>query len=478
MDVASFRKYAHEVVDWVCAYYENLEDLPVKSNVEPGVIYQQIPSLMPQTGEAFDTIWNDFQQTIIPGMTHWQHPHFHAYFNANTSFPSLLGEMAISALGAQCMIWDTSPAAAELEERMMEWLAHALGLPASWNGVIQDTASTATLCALLTAREKASHFEINQSGFPRRTYRIYSSEQAHSSLEKDVKIAGFGSSNLVKIATDDQGRMLSEALQNAIELDIQQGHFPLFVMAALGTTGTLAVDPLQEIATICKRHNLWLHVDAAYAGSALLLDNYRWMIDGIEHVDSFVYNPHKWLFTNFDCTAYFVKDKEALIRTFEILPEYLKTSSRGRVNDYRDWGVPLGRRFRALKLWFVLRTFGLDGLKQTVSNHITWTQELSKLIEKETDWHVMQETTFNMIVLRYEPQNVKDPQQINGLNQALLESINASGEAYLTHTKIKDQYVLRIVFGQTYLQPKHLEESWEILQRHAQKVLPQVFLTP
>ncbi len=470
MHINDYRAQAHKMVDWICNYYENIGEYPVKSAVSPGDIARQIPSAIPEDSESFDLIWKDFVNIILPGITHWQHPHFHAYFNANTSFPSLLGEMITAALGSQCMIWDTSPAAAELEERMMEWLRDSMGLPLTWSGVIQDTASTATLCALLTAREKATEYEINRKGIGLNVFRIYSSTEAHSSLEKGVKIAGFGKENLVKIAVDERSRMDPQKLSEAINLDIQNGYIPLFVMAALGTTSTLAVDPLAEIAKICEQFDIWLHVDAAYAGSALLLPEFKWMIEGIDAADSFVYNPHKWLFTNFDCTAYFIKDRAALIKTFEILPEYLKTESRGRVNDYRDWGIPLGRRFRALKLWFVLRSFGLENLKLTISNHIQWARDLANKIALDPNWELMQDTQFNMIVCRYVPEWISDPETLNKINEVLLNSINSSGEAYMTHTKLNDKYVLRVVFGQTYLEKTDVENMWAIMQRHVETI--------
>lgn len=279
------------------------------------------------------------------------------------------------------MIWETSPAAAELEEKVMNWLKDMLGLPSSFEGVIQDTASTATLASILTAREKSTRYRVNKAGLSKENrLRIYSSTETHSSIEKAVKIAGLGKENLVKVGTDDQLRLDPEKLEMAVKNDINKGFQPMCVVATLGTTGTTAIDPLKETGDVCKSYNLWLHVDAALAGTALLLPEFRWMINGIEHADSFVFNPHKWMFTNFDCSAYFVKDKEALIKTFEILPEYLKTKSRGKVNDYRDWGVPLGRRFRALKLWFVIRNFGVEALQQKVRYHISLAQWLKKTI--------------------------------------------------------------------------------------------------
>jgi len=364
MDSKAFREEAHRLVDWMADYFEQIDGYPVKSQVQPGDIYRRLPPQAPQKGEAFEAIFQDFQKIILPGITHWQSPSFFAYFPANNSFPSVLGEMLMAALGAQCMSWETSPAAAELEEKTMHWLREAMGLPGTWEGVIQDTASTATLCALLSARERFSDFQINEKGFAQApVFRIYASEQIHSSIEKDVKIAGFGRENLVYIPTDEAFALRTEALRTAIEADLAAGLQPLCVVAALGTTSSTAIDPLAAIAALCQSYQLWLHVDAAYAGTATILPEYRWMLEGLAQADSYVFNPHKWMMVNFDCTAYFVKEKEWLLRTFEILPEYLKTKADQQVNNYRDWGIPLGRRFRALKLWFVLRSFGVEGIQ-------------------------------------------------------------------------------------------------------------------
>jgi len=333
METAEFREWAHRLADWMADYYENIESFPVKSQVLPGEIMARLPMLPPVKSENMESIFSDFREIILPGITHWQSPDFYAYFPANGSFPSILGEMLTAALGAQCMIWETSPAAAELEERVMDWLKQMTGLPVSWSGVIQDTASTSTLAAILSARERYFDFRINEAGFASHEgLRVYCSTETHSSIEKAIKIAGIGRQHLVKVRVDEQFRMDADALRKAIINDIELGLKPCCVVATLGTTGTTSVDPLAEIAAICHEYNIWLHIDGAYGGTALLLPEYRWMIKGIEQADSFVFNPHKWMFTNFDCSAYFVKDKESLIRTFEILPEYLKTATRGKVN--------------------------------------------------------------------------------------------------------------------------------------------------
>lgn len=458
-----FHKHASRITDWIQGYFDKLASLPVKAQVQPGDIYQQIPARMPEQGEALADIMNDLDRIILPGMTHWQHPNFHAYFPANSSVESLYAEMITAALGAQCMIWETSPAAAELEERMMQWLQSAMGIPADWEGVIQDTASSATLVALLTARERATDFQSNETGVPG-NLRVYCSTQTHSSIEKDVKIAGIGRRNLIKIPVDDQLRMLPQALEAQIVADKAAGFLPCCVISAVGTTGTVAVDPIREISECCARHGVWHHIDAAYAGSALLLPEYQWMIDGIAQADSFVFNPHKWLFTNFDCTAYYVKEVDLLLRTFDILPEYLKTSTRGQVKDYRDWGVPLGRRFRALKLWFVLRSYGLAGLQAKLREHIRLNELFAQWVDEAEDFELLLPPFLNFTCFRYHPVTA-DEEQLNALNEQLLQRINQSGELFLTHTKIGKRYVLRMVIGQTYVEAADVERAWASLQR-------------
>jgi aromatic-L-amino-acid decarboxylase len=472
MNLEEFRKYAHQFADWMADYYENIEKYPVKSQVKPGKILNKLPDLPPVRGESMDQIFTDFQNIILPGITHWQNPNFFAYFTANTSFPSILAEMLTAAIASQCMIWETSPAAAELEEKVMNWLRTMIHLPEDFEGVIQDTASTATLVAMLTAREKSTDYAINEQGFTgSEKFRIYCSTETHSSIEKATKIAGFGKKNLVKVEVDDNLAMRPDKLREAIENDTARGFKPFFVVATLGTTGTLAVDPLESIAKICRELNLWLHVDAAFAGTAFILPEYRWMIKGIEQVDSFVFNPHKWMFTNFDCSAYFVKDKEALIRTFEILPEYLKTKTRGMVNDYRDWGIQLGRRFRALKLWFVIRNFGIDGLKEKIKLQIQLAEELAQNIRKTDHFVVHEPQHLNVICFRFQPASISNIEEINRLNQDLLRRLNDTGKIYITHTKVRGLITLRMVIAQTSVDKSHVDKAWELIQQTVKKLV-------
>ncbi len=471
MDSNEFRKLAHLMVDWMADYMEQVEDYPVKSQVAPRTIYDQINSDIPKQGQAMEPIFNDFKEIIMPGITHWQNPNFFAYFQANTSPPSILAEMLTATLGVQGMKWETSPAATELEERMMEWLGDAIGIPKQWSGVIQDSASMATLSAILTARERLSKYQINERGFEGYTkLRVYCSDQTHSSIEKGAKIAGVGKNNVVKIPTNDQLEMRSDLLRQQIESDIKDGYQPLCIVAALGTTGTMAMDPLDEIGMLAEKHNIWLHVDAAYAGAAFLLPEYQDLMKGIEKADSFVFNPHKWLFTNFDCTAYFVKDKKGLLNTFSILPEYLKTASDGLVNNYCDWGIPLGRRFRSLKLWFVMRHYGLEGLHKMLRLHIELAAWLESELKKKPTFEIVVPRSMNLICFRYMPKEVEDQQELNTINEQLLQRLNASGELYLTHTKIDGVYTLRMSIGQTNVAKSHVEKAWETIQKVADEI--------
>ncbi len=476
-EVEKFREYAHQFVDWMADYMSEVEQYPVKSKVAPKEVYNKIGNSIPDEGESIDEIFDDFKKVIIPGVTHWQSPKFFAYFQANTSSPSILAEMLMASLGIQGMKWDTSPASTELEERVMEWLRDAMAIPKDWTGVIQDTASTATLASIITAREQRSNFKVNDNGFQGYTnFRVYCSEETHSSIEKGVKIAGIGKANLVKIPTDDLLAMDPQLLLEHIEQDIANGHIPLCVIAAIGTTGTLAMDSLKEIAEITQKYKIWLHVDAAYAGSAFLLPEYQDLISGLEHADSLVFNPHKWLFTNFDCSAYFVKDKNALINTFAILPEYLKSKTDGLVANHCDWGIPLGRRFRSLKLWFVLRHYGLKGLQEKLRQHIELAKWLETEIARSTEFELAVPRSMNLVCFYYKPSNVEHItiEQQNALNKKLLNQLNSSGDIYLTHTKVKECYTLRMSIGQTNVELSHIEKAWELIKEtvFAEEFLP------
>lgn len=463
MNPEEFRAAAHQVVDWMADYLEQKETYPVSPKVTPGEIYRALPERAPEEGEEFSALFNDFREIILPGMTHWQHPSFFGYFPANNSEPSILAEMLMSTLGAQCMSWLTSPAATELEERVCEWLRDAKGIDPSWKGVIQDTASIATLCAILAARERKSSGKINESGFSDAgVFRVYASEQVHASIEKSVRIAGLGSENLVKIPVDASFAMQVEALESAIQQDLKAGRVPLCVISALGTTSSTAVDPIDQISELSQKYGLWHHIDAAFAGTALLLPEFQYLIKGHEGADSYVFNPHKWMFTNFDCSVLFLKDPKDFLQTFSMSPEYLKTQQDGAVTNYRDWGIQLGRRFRALKLWFVLRSYGLKGIRQKLRFHLQLAQLAASWIEKSKGMEILAPVRFNTICFRH----TLGPgllQEENRFNETWMNQVNATGKVFFTHTKLEGKFVIRWVIGQTDVTQQHVEAAWALL---------------
>jgi aromatic-L-amino-acid decarboxylase len=466
MDQAEFRRHAHVFVDWMADYLETVERYPVKAQVKPGHVAERLPRVPPLTAEKMERIFQDFTALVLPGITHWQHPSFFAYFPANSSPPSLLAEMLTATLGAQCMLWQTSPAATEMETRVLDWLRQMIGLPEGFVGTIQDSASSATLCAILTGRERATGWRVNDEGLTGRL-TVYASTETHSSIEKGAKIAGIGRKNVRKIAVDERFAMRPDALDRALTADRAAGATPVCVVATVGTTGVGAVDPLRAIGEVCRRHGVFLHVDAAWAGSALVLPEHRGMIDGIEHADSFVVNPHKWLLTNFDCSAHFVRDPDALVKTLEIVPAYLNTRERGHVIDYRDWSVPLGRRFRALKLWFVIRAYGVEGLRAIIAHHIDLACELEEWIAAAPDFELLTPRRLALLNFRYHPQGVDDAETLDRLNQTLLETLNDSGRLYLTQNRVRGAYALRVSIGQTTTEQRHVAAAWEAIQTTA-----------
>jgi len=468
VDKELFRRYGHEFVDWIADYMENIEKLPVMSRVNPGDIKAKIPVAPPQKAESMDRIFDDFKNIILPGITHWQHPGWHAYFPANNSPASVLGEMLTAGIGAQCMIWQTSPAAAELEDAVLEWLRQMLGLPEGMAGVIQDTASTATLCALLSARERATNFESNEKGL-KRSLIVYASQEAHSSVEKGVKIAGFGRENMRFIPADAEFAMIPEKLEEAILKDKARGLQPACVVATLGTTSSTAVDPLAAIGRITERHGLWLHADAAYAGTAAILPERRRILDGAEYMDSFVFNPHKWMLTNFDCSAYYVKEPGWLIRTFEIHPEYLKTGVDPYVKNYRDWGIQLGRRFRALKLWFVIRSYGLEGLQAFVREHIRLARLFRGWVEETPNFELLAPVHFGVVCFRLN--DGRSEEALTELNKTLMDRLNATGKLFLTHTVLGGKFTLRMVIGQRTTAERHVRQAWDIVRSTSMDLL-------
>ncbi len=469
MNPEEFRTHGHRLVDWMADYLAHVDARRVVPDVEPGAIRRALPDAPPEHAEPFERVVADFERLILPGMSHWNHPGWFAYFSANNSPPSILAEMLTATLGAQCMSWQTSPAATELEQVTMEWLSRMLDLPAGFTGVIQDTASTATLVALLSARERASGFAGEHLGVePGRALRVYASAEAHSSVVKGVKLAGYGAEALRAIPVDGEYALRPEALADAMARDVAAGLTPACVVATVGTTSSTAIDPLPAIAEICRRHGVWLHVDAAWAGSAAIIPELRWILDGVEHADSLVLNPHKWMLVNFDLSAYFVRDVDTLLRTFTITPEFLRTSHDSDVANFRDWGIQLGRRFRALKLWFVIRSYGVDGLRAVMRRHVALAREFADWVSASTDFELLAPARLGLVCFRYRPAGTPaDDPGLDELNRALLAQVNASGRVFLTHTLLGGQYAIRLAVGQRCTEREHVEEAWRLVRAAA-----------
>jgi aromatic-L-amino-acid decarboxylase len=458
-----FRRHGHAAVDRIARYLEEVESLPVLARVSPGDIDAALPAQAPQTGEDFDTILADLDRVILPGLTHWQSPNFFAYFPANASPPAILGDLLSAGLGVQGMLWATSPACTELEIRVLDWLVDMLGLPSRFRsdgpggGVIQDTASSSVLCAVLAARQRATAGAANRDGNPRGLL-AYTSCEAHSSVEKAVRIAGLGAAQLRRVDTDAEHAMDAQQLVRMMREDRAAGHEPMFVCATLGTTSSTAFDPLPAIAAACGEHGAWLHVDAAYAGSAAVCPEMRWMNDGLDRADSYCFNPHKWLLTNFDCDCFWVADREALTGALGVMPEYLRNpaSESGRVVDYRDWQVPLGRRFRALKLWLVIRSYGVQGLRAHIREHLRLAREFARQVQADADFELSAPAPLALVCFRH--------RRGDRFNERLLDTLNASGKIYITHTRLDGRYVLRMAIGGTWTTASHVTRAWRLIR--------------
>ncbi len=457
-----FRRLGRQVVDWVADYMERVEDLPVLAQVKPGEVRAGLPAHPPTEGEPFSAVMADLDEIVMPGITHWQSPNFFAFFAGNTSGPSVLGDLVASGLGTQGMLWATSPAATELETLVLDWLAEMLGLPEAFlststgGGVVQDTASSSTLCAVLAGRERALGHSGNEAGIGDRLV-AYTSAHAHSSVEKAVRIAGIGSARLRHVDVDAGYAMVPEALDAAIRADVAAGLVPAFVNATVGTTSSLAMDPVRPIGEICREHGVWYHVDAAWAGSAAVCPEFRHLQDGLELADSYVVNPHKWLLVGLHFSAFFVADRAEYLRTLSLLPEYLRNeaSASGAVIDYRDWHVALGRRFRALKAWFVIRHYGVAGLQAMIREHVRLGRLLAAWIEEHPSFELVAPVPLNLVCFRH----------VDGdaASEAVVERVNATGRAYLTHTKLDGRYVIRVNVGQAHTEERHVGRLWDLL---------------
>jgi aromatic-L-amino-acid decarboxylase len=462
-----FASAAAEVVRWIDEYFREAERYPVLAQVRPGQVLERLPAAPPEEPEPFQAVWEDFQRVILPGVTHWNHPAFFAYFAITGSAPGVLGELVSAALNVNAMLWRTCPAATELEQVVLDWLRQMLGLPPQF-GVLMDTASVATLCAVAAARESLE-LGIRTRGMAGRPdlprLRLYTSEQAHSSVEKAAIVLGFGQEGVRKIPTDAEYRMRPDALEEALREDLRAGWRPACVVATVGTTSTTSVDPVDQIAQVCERYGVWLHVDAAYGGAAAILPEMRWVLHGCERADSFLVNPHKWLFTPIDCTAFYTRRPEALRGAFSLVPEYLQTPVSDAVN-FMDYGVQLGRRFRALKLWMVLRMFGVRGLQEALRKHLQLARQFAEWVDSSEEFQRVAPVPFSTVCFRHRVPGLS-LEEANRFNERLLEAVNATGQAYLSHTVLRGQYVLRLAVGNLRTELRHVRRCWELLQEHA-----------
>lgn len=474
MPTADFRRLAHETADWIADYLDAVHELPVFPEVRPGDLTGALPDAAPAEGESMDRVLADFRELVVPGLTHWNHPGFFGYFAITASGPGVLGEILAAALNVNAMVWRSSPAATELEDVTTEWLRRLLELPEPFEGVINDTASSSSLYALAAAREVA-YPEAHTAGlFGMPPGRVYASEQAHSSIEKAVLTLGFGQDGFRTIPCDEEFRMDPGALRRALEEDAAAGIRPVAVVATLGTTSSASIDPVAEIAEISATHGAWLHVDAAYGGPAAIVPELRSLFRGWELGHSIVVNPHKWLFTPIDCSVLFCRRPEALVRAFSIVPEYLTSREQGASRSLMDYGVSLGRRFRSLKLWFVLRYFGRQGIESRLREHVAMARELGGWVEAEEEWELVAPVHLGLVALRFAPRDVDggpvDGATADALNHAILERVNASGEAFLTHTELGGRIGLRVSIGNIRTTREHVARVWALLRAAGSEV--------
>lgn len=471
MNPSDFRRRGHQLVDWIADYREKVGTLPVMSQVVPGAVKQQLPAAPPDAPESFDAVLRDLDDVVLPGLSHWSHPQWFGYFPCNGDLSSVLGDFASTGLGVLGLAWQSSPALSEIEEVTTDWLRQMVGLSDAWHGVIQDTASTSSLVALLCARERATGFSLAEGGLQQESRRlvVYVSEQSHSSVTKAALLAGVGRDHVRLIAHDESYAMRPDALEAAVREDLAAGHLPCAVVATTGTTTTTAMDPVRSIAAITERHGLWLHVDAAMAGSAMILPECRWMWDGIEAADSIVVNPHKWLGAAFDCSVYFVRSPEHLVRVMSTNPSYLQTAADEVVKNFRDWGLPLGRRFRALKLWFLIREQGVSGLRARLRRDMANAAWLAGEVEAADHWRVLAPVILQTVCVRHEPLGLEG-EALDRHTLDWVERINRSGEAYLTPAKLGDRWMARVSVGALTTERINVERLWALMRKVASPV--------
>ncbi|MEK6333451.1 MAG: pyridoxal-dependent decarboxylase [Acidobacteriota bacterium] len=471
MSPEEFRRFGHEIVDWIANYFERIEELPVLAQIEPGDLKAQLPASPPEHGEPMPAILADVDKLIVPALTHWSHPSFFAYFATSTSAPGIFGELLSAAFDVKSMLWRTSPASTELEEVTLDWLRQMLGLDPGFSGFIYDTASVSSMHAIAAAREGVE-MQIREAGMSGRTdlplLRVYASEQAHSSIDKGIITLGLGQRGLRKIPTDAEFRMDPKALAEAVDEDKRNGFLPFCVVATVGTTSTSSIDPVGAIVPICERHAMWLHVDAAYAGSAAIVPELRHILDGCERADSVVLNPHKWLFTPFDLSVLYCRHLDLLGRAFSLVPEYLRTPEQEKVRSGSDYGVQLGRRFRALKLWMIIRYFGHDGLAGRIREHCRLAKLFASWVAESADWELMAPLPFALVCFRAcrpvtgETDEVRE-KRLDALNEAIMHGVNATGKAFLSHTKLNNKLTLRLSIGNIRTTEKHVKQVWDLL---------------
>ncbi|MDQ3175554.1 MAG: pyridoxal-dependent decarboxylase [Acidobacteriota bacterium] len=473
MSTDEFRRFGHELIDFISDYFERIEDMPVLSQINPGDLKAQLPSSAPRRGEPMAKIIADVDRLIVPALTHWSHPSFFAYFATSTSAPGIFGELLSAAFDNKAMLWRTSPASTELEEVVLDWLRQMMGLDAGYSGIIYDTASVSSMHAIAAAREGVER-RIREEGMSGRTdlplLRVYVSEQSHSSIEKGVITLGLGQRGLRKIPTDAEFRMKAQALAEAIEEDKGQGMVPFCVVATVGTTSTSSIDPVKEIVPICEKHVMWLHVDAAYAGSAAVVPELRYILDGCERADSVAVNPHKWLFTPFDLSVLYCRHMDLLQRAFSLVPEYLRTPEQERVRNGSDYGIQLGRRFRALKLWMIIRYFGHQGLASRIREHCRLAKLFTSWVEESPDWELMAPVPLSLVCFRACPQvDAVDEGSRNArwdaLNEEVMHAVNRTGKAFLSHTRLNDKLTLRLSIGNIRTAERHVRQVWELLNQ-------------
>ncbi|MGC2238704.1 MAG: pyridoxal-dependent decarboxylase [Pyrinomonadaceae bacterium] len=466
MSAEDFRRFGHEIVDWIAGYFENIETFPVLSQNAPDELKNALPESAPESGEDFSEVLKDVDRLILPAVTHWNHPNFHGLFSTSTSSVGVFGEMLAAAFDMKAMLWRTSPASTELEEVVLDWLRQMMNLPEDFHGIIYDTASVSTLHAIAVAREKLN-LRIREDGMSGRAdlplLRVYSSEHVHSSIDKAVIMLGLGQRCLRKIPVNERFEMIPEKLAEAIEEDKANGYLPFCVVPTIGTTSSSSVDDVSAVADICEKNNLWLHVDTAYAGATAIVPEFQKYFKGLERADSIVTNPHKWLFTPFDLSVLFVKDLDLLKKTFALVPEYLKTNET--VNNQMDYGIQLGRRFRSLKLWFVMRYFGRDGLIERIREHCRLARLFASWVEQSENFEMLAPVPFALVCFRAAPEG-KTEEELEKLNEKLMNDINASGEAYLSHTKLGGKFTLRLSVGSIRVEERHLQKVWNLLNEN------------